>query len=64
MDELQQVQQEMIRFLRKLPDLYPTELKSALRTLHAQFLAFEQDPFERRAFFIFRFFVLVRSKNL
>ncbi len=62
MDELQQVQQEMIRFLRKLPDLYPTELKAALRTLHAQFLAFEQDPFERRAFLYLDFLSWLEAK--
>jgi hypothetical protein len=62
MDELQQVQQEMIRFLRKLPDLYPTELKSALRALHAKFLVFEQDPFERRAFLYLDFLSWLEAK--
>lgn len=62
MDELQQVQQEMIRFLRKLPDLYPTELKSAFRALHAKFVAFEQDPFERRAFLYLDFLSWLEAK--
>ncbi len=50
MNELQQVQKEMIRFLRSLVNMYPNELKQAFKTLHAQLLIYEKDPYEKRAF--------------
>ena len=50
MDELQSVQIELIRFLRSLTDIYPSELKQAFRKLHASLKNFENDPYEKRSF--------------
>ncbi len=50
MDELQAVQKEMIRFMRSLTDIYPSELKQAFRQLHASLKRFENDPYEKRSF--------------
>ena len=50
MDELQSVQKELIRFLRSLTDIYPSELKQAFRKLHASLKNFENDPYEKRSF--------------
>lgn len=50
MDELQSVQQELIRFMRSLTDIYPSELKQAFQKLHASLKDFESDPYEKRSF--------------
>ena len=50
MNELQKVQLEMIRFLRSLGGLYPSELKDAFRKLYEEFKKYENDPYEKRAF--------------
>ena len=50
MDELQSVQKELIRFLRSLTDIYPSDLKQAFRKLHASLKSFENDPYEKRSF--------------
>ena len=50
MDELQSVQKELIRFLRSLTDIYPSDLKQAFRKLHASLKNFENDPYEKRSF--------------
>ena len=50
MDELQSVQKELIRFLRSLTDIYPSDLKQAFRKLHESLKNFENDPYEKRSF--------------
>lgn len=50
MNDLQAVQKEMIRFLRKLGDIYPHELKDELKKLHSRLLKYEDHPYEKRAF--------------
>ncbi|MDG1761284.1 MAG: hypothetical protein P8L72_07045 [Flavobacteriaceae bacterium] len=50
MNELQNVQREMIRFLRSLGSLYPSELKDAFKKLYKEFKKYENDPYEKRAF--------------
>ncbi|HKJ47441.1 MAG TPA: hypothetical protein VJ973_00035 [Christiangramia sp.] len=50
MDDMHEVQIEMIRFLRKLPDVSPLEIKDEFRKLHATLKKFEDHPYERRAF--------------
>lgn len=50
MNELHGVQREMIRFLRKMGSLYPQDLKAAFRELYEQLKAFEDHPYEKRAF--------------
>ena len=50
MDDLHEVQKEMIKFLRQLPEVSPLEIKDEFRKLHAKLKEFEDHPFEKRAF--------------
>lgn len=50
MNDLHEVQKEMIRFLRNLPDVSPLEIKGEFRNLHETLKQYEDHPFERRAF--------------
>ena len=50
MNDLHEVQKEMIKFLRNLGDIYPHELKDEFKKLHKRLKAFEDHPYERRAF--------------
>ncbi len=50
MEDLYQVQKEMIRFLRRLGEIYPHEITKEFRALHAKLKALEDDPYERRSF--------------
>ena len=50
MDDLHEVQKEMIRFLRNLPDVSPLDIKDEFRKLHAKLKKYEDHPFEKRAF--------------
>ncbi len=50
MNELHGVQREMIRFLRKMGSIYPQDLKAAFQELYEQLKAFEDHPYEKRAF--------------
>lgn len=50
MDDLHEVQKEMIKFLRNLPEISPLEIREEFRKLHATLKPYEDHPFERRAF--------------
>jgi len=50
MNELHEVQQEMIKFIKGLQDIYPHELKNAFRGLLITLKEYENHPYERRAF--------------
>jgi hypothetical protein len=50
MNDLHEVQKEMIKFIRGLQDIYPHDLKNAFKELHEKLKAFEDHPYERRAF--------------
>ena len=50
MDDMHEVQKEMIRFLRNMPDVSPLNIKDEFRKLHAKLKKFEDHPYERRAF--------------
>jgi len=50
MEDLYEVQKEMIKFLKRLGDIYPHELKKEFTKLHQKLLEFENHPYERRAF--------------
>lgn len=50
MQDLYEVQKEMMRFLRRLPDMYPDQLKNELISLYNKLKTFEFHPYERRAF--------------
>jgi hypothetical protein len=50
MDNLQQVQQYILSFIRKLSDMEEKDLKDEFIKLHEKFLNLEDSPFEKRAF--------------
>ena len=50
MNDLHEVQKEMIRFLRKLPDVSPLNIKDEFRKLRDKLKQYEDHPYERRAF--------------
>ena len=50
MNDLHEVQKEMIKFLRNLPDVSPLDIKDEFRKLHATLKQYEDHPYERRAF--------------
>lgn len=50
MNDLHEVQKEMIRFLRNLPDVSPFDIKDEFRELHQTLKQYEDHPYERRAF--------------
>lgn len=50
MNDLHEVQKEMIKFLRKLPEVSPLEIKDEFRKLHSTLKQYEHHPYERRAF--------------
>ncbi|WP_297693473.1 hypothetical protein [uncultured Eudoraea sp.] len=50
MNDLQAVQKEMIKFLRKLGNIYPHELKAEFQKLYDELKKYEDHPYEKRAF--------------
>ena len=50
MNDLHAVQKEMIKFLRRLGDIYPTELRAEFEKLYVELKKFEDHPYEKRAF--------------
>lgn len=50
MDDLHEVQIEMIKFLRNLPDTSPLSIRSEFVNLHCKLKQYEDHPYERRAF--------------
>ncbi|NNL81554.1 MAG: hypothetical protein HKO67_13780, partial [Flavobacteriaceae bacterium] len=50
MEDLYEVQKEMIKFLRRLGDIYPHELKNEFEALLSKLREYEDHPYERRAF--------------
>lgn len=50
MEDLYAVQQEMVNFIRGLGDIYPHQLKAAFKALYVKLVAYENHPYERRAF--------------
>lgn len=50
MNDLHEVQKEMIKFLKHLPEVSPLEIKQEFIKLHSTLKRYEDHPFERRAF--------------
>tara|TARA_R110002049_G_scaffold69206_3_gene179254 strand:- start:1543 stop:3087 length:1545 start_codon:yes stop_codon:yes gene_type:complete len=50
MNDLHAVQKEMIKFLRNLRDIYPTDLHNEFKKLHTELKKYENHPYEKRAF--------------
>lgn len=50
MNELNEVQTEIINFMKALPDVFPHDVKSAFKEILENLKKYEDDPYERRAF--------------
>lgn len=50
MNDLHAVQREMIKFLRKMGSIYPHDLKDTFQELYDRLKAYENHPYEKRAF--------------
>ncbi|UZO79853.1 hypothetical protein NBT05_12930 [Aquimarina sp. ERC-38] len=50
MNDLHAVQKEMIKFLKSLGEIYPSEIKNEFRKLLITLKKFEDHPYEKRAF--------------
>jgi len=50
MNDMHAVQKEMIKFLRGLGDIYPSELKNEFHNLYIELKKYEDHPYEKRAF--------------
>nr|WP_299346602.1 hypothetical protein [Allomuricauda sp.] len=50
MNDLHAVQKEMIKFLRSLGDIYPSELRNEFQKLYTELKKYENHPYEKRAF--------------
>ncbi len=50
MNDLQSVQKEMIKFLRSLGDIYPSELRNEFQKLYTELKKYENHPYEKRSF--------------
>ncbi len=50
MNDLHAVQKEMIKFLRGLGDIYPSDLKNEFQKLYNELKKYEDHPYEKRAF--------------
>ena len=49
-NDLYEVQNEMIKFIKGLQDIYPHDIKNAFIKFHKTLKQYENDPYERRAF--------------
>jgi hypothetical protein len=50
MNDLHAVQKEMIKFLRGLGEIYPSDLKQEFQKLYNELKKYEDHPYEKRAF--------------
>jgi len=50
MDDMHAVQKEMIKFLKSLGGIYPSELRGKFQELHTELKKYEDHPYEKRAF--------------
>ncbi len=62
MSELQDVQLEIFRFLRKTPRMIRSELKDHFRHLHSKLIKLSDSPYERRAFYYLDIMSWLESK--
>ena len=62
MNDLHEVQKELIKFLRILPDVSPLDIKDEFRKLHSKLKQYEDHPFERRAFLYLDIISFLESK--
>lgn len=50
MNDLHAVQKEIIKFMRRLGDIYPSELRNEFQKLYNELKKYEDHPYEKRAF--------------
>lgn len=50
MNDLYEVQKEIIRFLKSLNNIYPSDIKNEFIKMKTRFQILEKDPYEKRAF--------------
>jgi hypothetical protein len=50
MNDLHEVQKEIIRFLKKLNSIYPTDIKKEFIKMRVRFIELEKNTYEKRAF--------------
>ncbi len=62
MNDLHEVQKEMIKFLRNLPEISPLDIKDEFRKLYNKLKEYEDHPYERRAFLYLDILSWLKSK--
>jgi hypothetical protein len=62
MDNLQQVQKEMLNFIKTISNSYPSQLKPELEKLHSKLLELKNHPFEKRSFYYLDILSWIESK--
>lgn len=62
MNDLQQVQKEMMHFLKRLNSVYASDLKEAFRKLYETLKPYEHHPYERRTFYYLDVLSWLQSK--
>ena len=62
MNDMQQVQLEMMRFLKRLNTIYAGDLKEEFRKLYEILKPYEQHPYERRTFYYLDVLSWLQSK--
>lgn len=62
MNDLQKVQEALIRFVRKLQEIYPHDLNIHIVNLYEELKTYENDPYQRRAFLYLDFLSWLESK--
>lgn len=63
MNDMHQVQQEIMAFLKRLNSMYATNLKEELRQLYERLKPLEHHPFERRTFYYLDILSWLESKQ-
>lgn len=62
MNDMQQVQKEMLSFLKKLNTFYSQDLRSELKVLYNRLKPYENHPYERRTFYYLDIITWLESK--
>ncbi len=62
MNDMQEVQREMMRFLKRLNAMYESSFKEELRQLHGKLKQYENHPYERRTFYYLDILSWLESK--
>lgn len=62
MNDLQQVQKEMMHFLKRLNSVYASDLKEAFRKMYETLKPYEHHPYERRTFYYLDVLSWLQSK--